>query len=48
MPAFNAFSRNVNTVNLKFFIAHSEINLFDRKFRKHSGDRQSPKKFIKI
>ena len=48
MPAFNAFSRNVNTVNLKFFITHGEINLFDRKFRKHSGDRQSPKKFIKI
>ena len=39
IPKFNAFSRNVNTINLKKF----EV---ERKFNKHSEERISSKEFI--
>ena len=39
MPPFNAFYRNVNTINTKVFLTHGEIYMFDIKFNKHSGER---------
>ena len=39
MPRFNAFSRNVNTMNLKIFLTHGGVYNFERKFNKHSGER---------
>ena len=39
MPIFNTFSRNVNTVNLKIFPNHGGTYRFERKFKKHSGER---------
>ena len=46
MPRFNTFSRNASTINLKFFPNHGEIYRFERKFKKHSGERV--KEFIEI
>ena len=48
MSIFNAFSRNVNTINLKIFVTHGGIYNFERKRSKHSGERYSPKEFIEI
>ena len=34
MPRINAFSRNVNSINLKIFPKDGGIQKFDRKFNK--------------
>ena len=47
-PLNNAFSRNVNSTNLKFFPTHGGILKFERKFNKHSGEIKSPREFIEI
>ena len=39
MPRFNAFSTNVNNINLKFFPTHGRIYNFEIKFNKHAGER---------
>lgn len=39
MPRFNAFSRNLNTINLKAFPEHVEIYKFERKVNKYLGER---------
>ena len=39
LKKFNAFFRNVNTINLKIFLTHGGIYKFERKFNKHSGER---------
>ena len=39
LKKFNAFFRNVNTINLKIFPTHGGIYKFERKFNKHSGER---------
>ena len=39
MPTFNAFSRNLNTVNMKIFLTHGGIHKFKGKFNKHSVER---------
>ena len=40
MPRINAFSRNVNSINLKVFPTHSGISKFETKFNNHSGGRE--------
>ena len=40
IPRINAFSRNVNSTNLKIFPTHGGIFKFERKFNKHSGERE--------
>ena len=35
----NAFSKNVNSLNLTIFRTHGGISTFERKFRKHSRER---------
>ena len=37
MIRFNAFSRIVNTMNLKIFPTHNEIYKLERKFNTYSG-----------
>ena len=39
MPGFSAFSRNMNTINLKIFHNLAGIYKFERKFNKHSVER---------
>ena len=39
MKKFNAFFRNVSTINLKIFPTQGGIYKFERKFNKHSGKR---------
>ena len=48
MPRINAFSRNVNYVNLKIFPTHGKPQKFERKFNKHSGERSTPREYIEI
>ena len=43
---FNSFSRNKNAINFKLFPTHDRIHRFERKFNKHSEERQSLKEFI--
>ena len=38
MSRFNAFSRNLNAINLKIFLTHVEIYVFERKHKKYSGE----------
>ena len=47
-PRINAFSRNVNSINLATFCIHGRIQTFERKLRKQSGERQGPREFIGI
>ena len=47
-PRINAFSRNVNSINLTVFCIHGRIQTFERKLRKQSGERQGPREFIGI
>ena len=47
-PRINAFSRNVNSINSTIFCIHGRIKTFERKLRKQSGERQSPREFIEI
>ena len=46
-PRINAFSRNVNSINLTTWI-QGRIQTFERKLRKQSGKRQGPREFIEI
>ena len=39
MPRINAFTRNLNSINLGIFPTHGGIEKFERKFKKHSGER---------
>ena len=39
MRRINAFSRNVNSINLKMFHTYGRIKKVERKFNKHSGER---------
>ena len=39
MCRFNAFFRNVDIINSKIFPTHGGIYKFERKFNKHSGER---------
>ena len=39
MFRINAFSRSMNSVNLKIFPTHGGIYEFEREFGKHSGER---------
>ena len=48
MPRINAFSRNVNSISLKIFPTVTGIQKFERKRNKLSGERQSPREFIKM
>ena len=47
-PRINAFSRNVNSINLTIFCMNGRIQTFERKLRKQSGERQGPREFIGI
>ena len=40
MCRFNAFFRNVDIINSKNFPTHGGIYKFERKFNKHSGERE--------
>ena len=46
MPTFSAFSRNMNTINLKTFLMHGGIDKLERKFNKHSGGRDKALKSL--
>ena len=39
MTGTNAFSRDVNSINLKIFRIYGGIRKFERKFNKNSGER---------
>ena len=39
MLRINAFSKNVNSINLKILPTHGGIQKFERKFNKHSAER---------
>ena len=39
MSQINAFYRNESTINLKIVSTHGGIKKFERKFRKHSVER---------
>ena len=43
MSQINAFYRNENTINLKIVSTHDGIKKFERKFKKHSVERDKPK-----
>ena len=47
---FDAFSRKVNTIKLKVFAKNGGIYKFERKFKKHSRERErdKPKEFVEI
>ena len=39
MSQINAFYRNENTINLKIVSTHDGLKKFERKFKKHSVER---------